>query len=995
MNAVKWNQVQTVLKQLMDADEPTRATHLGRLRDEDPDIFREVSSLLAADADNYSILDGYAVDAVDLDDLLSLDGSRIGPYRVIRKIGSGGMGNVYLAEREEGGFEQQVALKLIRHGMDSARILRRFESERQIHARLQHPGIARLFDGGITTDGRPWFAMEYVEGEPVGHFCNKYRLSVDDRLKLFIRIAGAVQYAHNNLIVHRDLKPDNILVSGSGKNPEVKLLDFGIARMLGEDDSPAVVTRDGARPMTPAYASPEQLKNAQITTSSDVYSLGVVLYELLAGRRPFEQGNRSMAELEQEICNTEPPRPGTVAEVIPPRKNAVQEDENNETEAAGMSFKKVHTSGADLSLETVRLRKRLQGDLDVICLKALNRDPASRYQTVEQFSADIERHLSGRPVLARPESGWYKTRKFIQRHKPTVFVAILLLLSLIGGVIAFAWQYNIAASERDRARLEAETSHQVAGFLQGLFASVDPSISRGDTLTARQLLDRGSSTIRAELAGQPDVQARMLDVLGKVYLSLWMFDEALSVFQQALEIRINNPHTEPDALAASYLNLGNTLNQKGNYASSDSLLSLAAEIRAEEFGNRHPAYAEVHESLGSLRYNQGLYPVADDHYRQAISIYEQNTGPDIETRLMSLYHDLGWLYHVTGDGEMAETYVRQALDRRRELYGSAHPEISVSINALAQILVGRARYDEARELHLENIEIKKLLYGDDSPITAIAYSNYSAFLKYRERYSEAEDWQQRAHSILTAKLGNEHPHIAMSLNNLANLKHDQMELDSAEYYHRLSLGLSRKIFGNDHNKVADSFNNLATLRLDQGDYAEAESLFREALRIDRLSFNETHPYVAMDYQSIGISLMEQGNYHDALDYLLRSIEINTGTLGESHPNTVIAKGEYGYWLLKTGDYPEAERVLKDVLDRHIADQPEGSWRTAEMRSTLGECLLLQGKTDEAGPHLIEGYEVLNRVRKGDLRFTDRAKKRLISYYEAIGDEMNAKKLRDE
>ncbi|MFN2374547.1 MAG: serine/threonine protein kinase, partial [Cyclonatronaceae bacterium] len=487
MDAKRWNRLTSLFREILEKDDPARTTMLGKLQVQDPGMFREIKSLLDADNDENSILDGFAVDAIDLDDLLSIDGSRIGPWRVIRRVGSGGMGNVYLAEREEGGFEQRVALKLIRHGMDSVQILRRFESERRIQARLQHPNIARLLDGGLTDDRRPWFAMEYVEGEPVDRYCSINRLGVEDRLNLFITIASAVQYAHSSLVVHRDLKPDNIMVSGPADAPRVKLLDFGIASVLDEGEDDAVkLTRDGNRPMTPAYAAPEQLLGRPVTTAGDVYSLGVILYELLAGYKPYRTNDISIHDLAKWIDQNPPPRPSSVAvadaaDVVVTDKQKQQPDYRNDDLSgsgkdpggpgpgvAGLNdpietdrIPAVRQAADDQALTpaTRRLRRRLEGDLDVIILKAMHRDPERRYQTVEQYIADIQRHLSGQPVHARAESKRYRLGKFIRRHKPMVVAGSLLLITLITGIVAFAWQYNIAAAERDRARVEAETSH--------------------------------------------------------------------------------------------------------------------------------------------------------------------------------------------------------------------------------------------------------------------------------------------------------------------------------------------------------------------------------------------------------------------------------------------------------------------------------------------------------------------------------------------------------
>ncbi|TVQ15029.1 MAG: hypothetical protein EA364_03155 [Balneolaceae bacterium] len=1020
MDVTRWNRLTTLFREILEKDDAARTTMLGKLSIQDPDMYREIKSLLDADTDESSILDGFAVDAVDLDDLLSIDGSRIGPWRVVRRIGSGGMGNVYLAEREEGGFDQRVALKLIRHGMDSVQILRRFESERRIQARLQHPNIARLLDGGLTDDHRPWFAMEYVEGEPVDRYCTNNRLGVEERLNLFVTIASAVQYAHSSLVVHRDLKPDNIMVSGPADSPEVKLLDFGIASVLDEGDDAVKLTRDGARPMTPAYAAPEQLLGKPVTTAGDVYSLGMVLYELLSGCKPYSTQEISVHDLAKLIEQTPPPRPSSVAvtaDAVSADKQ-MQQPVNRNDELSGTGKDPVGSVPGDnrlndpleteripagsiavqnqaLSPATRRLRRRLEGDLDVIILKAIHPDPGQRYQTVEQFIADIQRHLSGQPVHARPESKRYRMGKFIRRHKPMVLAGTLLLITLIAGIVAFAWQFNIAAAERDRARVEAETSHQVAGFLQGLFASVDPSVSRGDMLTARELLDRGAVQIGTELAGQPDVQARMLDVLGNVYISLWMFEEALNVYEQALSIRQNRPFVRQEDIAQSYHNLGKAFNRDGRFRQADSLLTLAMDLRVSTFGERHPSVAQSLREMGSLLENRNRYDEAIDGYRTAISIYEQDTGADHKESILALKSNIGFAYHRKGDDDQAERYIRETLDRLRELYPVAHPSVSSALHRLASVLHAQARYEESRQVQFENLDMAASLYGEDHPVTALGYTNYAGLLKTLERYAEAESYQHRAHHIFLNKLGDEHPQVSISYNNLANLKHDQGDLDSAVVYHALALDLARRLYGNQHDEVANSLNNLGAVRLDQLRYAEAESLFRETLSIDLRVLGEKHPFVAMDYQAVAITLMHQGKLDEAEPYLLKAIEITRETQGEDHPRFAIVNGELGRFLLLKGEFVTAELLLAEVLGRHEKEQAQGSWRTAEVRSLYGESLFRQGKIDEAGPHLSKGYEELMQARPNDLRFTALARNRLADYYEATGNTDEAEKLRNQ
>ncbi|HMB90944.1 MAG TPA: serine/threonine-protein kinase, partial [Rhodothermales bacterium] len=416
MDAHRWSRVNELFDAAYEVVPEERKAYLEKAVAGDEALFREVWSLLHEDQHTHSLLDGVALDAITVLDDTSHEGRRIGPYQIEREIGHGGMGRVFLAHRADGEFEQQVALKLIKRGMDSEAVLHRFRSERQILARLQHPHIARLLDGGLTDEGQPYFAMEYVEGQPIDVFCDAHHLTIDERLALFQDVCRAVLYAHAQLVVHRDLKPSNILVmeDASGR-PQVKLLDFGIAKMLAEDEEG--LTQTGVAVMTPEYASPEQVRGEAVSTATDIYSLGVVLYELLAGHRPYDIASRNSVEMAQVVLSTEPERPST----------AVKRP-TGDTTAEAIS----RARGTVVE----RLRRRLAGDLDVICLKALRKEVERRYQSVEALAEDLRRHLSGLPVEARADTATYRVRKFVERHRAGVFTTAGMLL-LVSALVGF------------------------------------------------------------------------------------------------------------------------------------------------------------------------------------------------------------------------------------------------------------------------------------------------------------------------------------------------------------------------------------------------------------------------------------------------------------------------------------------------------------------------------------------------------------------------------
>ncbi|RMI19785.1 MAG: serine/threonine protein kinase, partial [Calditrichaeota bacterium] len=554
MNTEQWQNVQDLFEKALTKPPSERENFLKEACGDNSQLYREVASLLQADSDTHDLLKSPAFDTFGFMDSLPHSGQRIGPYRVIEELGMGGMGAVYLAERADGQFEQQVALKLIKTGMATQQILKRFQSERQILARLQHPNIARLLDGGITDDGAPFFAMEYIQGEPITAYCDRHRLSIEERLKLFIMVCEAVQYAHRNLVVHRDLKPNNILVTEEGV---VKLLDFGIARMLDEESLAVggqTLTQAGTRVLTPEYASPEQVRGEPVTTASDIYSLGVLLYELLSGKRPYEVSSTSPLEMEKIICQTTPPKPSSAFKQL-----ANTNPEHPVESPPGEIARRRGTSPE-------KLKKQLSGDLDTICLMALRKEPERRYQSAQQMAEDIKRYLTDRPLLARPDTFEYRFRKFVGRNR-TLLTGISMVMVLITALVIY---YTVRLSrERDRAQLEARKATQVSQFLSSLFEVSEPGQSMGEAITARELLDKGAARLETELATQPEVQATMMDVIGEVYYSLGLYDQSLSLLQKALDIRRRLfGEVHPD-VARSQVALGNILREMGKYPEAE------------------------------------------------------------------------------------------------------------------------------------------------------------------------------------------------------------------------------------------------------------------------------------------------------------------------------------------------------------------------------------------------------------------------------------------
>jgi serine/threonine-protein kinase len=829
MDAARWTAVQTLFDAALDLPPAERDTFLRDACGDDSDLYREVASLLNIEV--HSLLRGLALDAVDVSAVLSREGERVGPYRIEKEIGRGGMGAVFLAERADGAFEQTVALKLVKRGMDSDAVLRRFEQERQILARLQNPGIARLLDGGLATDGRPYFAMEVVEGEPITAYCDARALNVDDRLALFERVCDAVAYAHRNLVVHRDLKPSNILVTTDG---EVKLLDFGIARLL-EADGPGL-TWSGLRPMTPEYAAPEQVRGQAITTATDVYALGALLYELLTGRRPHALVDRDLQSIEKAICEAEPERPSlAVGRTV----SATAGDGVHTVTPAGVS----HARGTTPD----RLRRQLSGDLDTITLKALRKEPERRYGSADALAADLRRYRDGIPVKARRSTVGYRVRKYVMRHRAGV-AATAAAVALLAAVIGF-YTARLTA-ERDRAQLEATKAAEVAEFLQGIFEVSDPSVAKGETVTARELLDEGAARVERELVGQPEVQAEMMSVMGRVYVNLGLHEDAHRLHEQALNLRRATYGERSAPVAASLYDLGWVRALQGDFPAAESLHIDALALRRDLLEPDHP---DVLASLGEVARvyrSQGRYPEAESLYVDILQVRRSNptTSP---SDLANAMFSRGSLHQQLQRDEEAMALFSEAIDLMRTVEPRDELNLTRMLNSTAVLHAQHGNSAEAEALFREALEVRRAYLGDSSKSVAQSLGNFSTFL------------------------------------------HDMGKIDEAEVYAHQAIASYGKAVGEDHPDYAYGLTALAAVRVSQGRCDEAEPLYRQAAGVQERAVGPTHWFPnAIRYVLASECLVPAERYAEAERILATSYENISDVLGESAPYTLDVREGY-------------------------------------------------------------------------------------------------------
>ena len=802
MNPDRWKRVKALFEAAREHDPSARTAFLRERCADNPALLDEVRSLLQAhDAE------GRVERAMDrLNTSLhrrasprSLEGRRLGPYELVEELGHGGMGRVFLAERADGQFDQQVALKWLGVALPSPKATERFLAERQILAALTHPNIARLLDGGVTEAGQPYFVMEVVEGRRIDTYCHAHQLPVRERLRLVIDVCEAVQYAHQKLIVHRDLKPANVLVTDEG---QVKLLDFGIAKLLDPEamrvEAPPH-TRTGGVPMTPNYASPEQVRGTEVTTASDVYQLGILLYELLAGRRPYSVEDRAPSEVERIICEEEP---------VPPSKTVTE---------PGIS------DGISTPEE---LRRTLRGDLDTIVLKALRKEPDRRYDSADQLADDLRRFLNGRPVSAHPNGWRYRARKFVRRHRGGVAAAAVIVLLLIGYGVTITWHSQRTQAALDRAQRETRKSEQVTRFLVDLFEEADPYQSAAhlsDTLTARELLDQGAARARQELSDQPEVQATMMYTLGRIYRQRGYHAEAASLLDDAISVqREHLPPTHPDR-ARSLHERARLLRYEGETKRAARLYQKSLSIQRRRFSDQHPDMADNLRELGIIAAREGRYAQADSLFRETLALLSALHGPDhpdVATALLTL----GLLHVQKGELAEAERLLRRSLTIRRRHADADHPLLAETLDRLGQVLVKRGNLDEAEPLLREARTILKELFPEVHPSRAVNLNNLGRLLQKTGEPVAADSLHQKAQSIYQQLYGPTNLDAANTLYERAQVHQALLDYGAAERFYEQAAAMQQSLHGPAHPATQQSRKALVELYRAWGKPDKADSL---------------------------------------------------------------------------------------------------------------------------------------------------------------------------
>jgi tetratricopeptide (TPR) repeat protein len=798
----------------------------------------------------------------------------LGHFLLLEKIGEGGMGEVWLAEQREP-VRRTVALKLIRTGMNTREVMVRFESERQALALMDHPAIAKVFEAGSTPAGLPYFAMEYVAGTPITTYCDRHKLTMRQRMELFIQVCEGVQHAHQKAIIHRDLKPSNILVGEVDDKPMPKIIDFGLAKATSQRlTDTSVYTRVGAVLGTIDYMSPEQAGSGDedVDTRTDVYSLGVVLYQLLAGALPLDLKKLAYHEVLHRIREQDVPRPSS----------------------------RILTQGGDSTItarnrgtDPPSLTRQLRGDPDAIVLKALEKDRKRRYGSPSELSADLGRYLRNEPIAAHAPSTAYRARKYIRRHRLGVATAAAAVLLLAGFSVRERVQLHHITQEREHANRERDRADRITQFMINMFKVSDPSEARGNTVTAREILDKSSTDIKTSLTKDPELQAQMLHVMGNVYSNLGLYPSAQSLQQQSMEIRqrVLGPE-HPDTLK-SMNNLAATLSEEGHPAEAEKLDRETLDIRRRVLGPEHPDTLTSMNNLAAILSDEGHPAEAEKLYRETLDISRHVLGAESPATLASVNGLANALAREGYYGEAEKRY-REMLDIQRRILGPDHPDTLTSLSNLAFILALDGHYVEAETLQRETLDIRRRVLGPEHRNTLTSMSNLADDLRGEGNFIEAEKWDRETLDIRRRVLGPEHPDTLSSMLNTANDLLSEGHYAQAEKLHREAVDIDRRVLGLEN---PDTITTLSTLAVDlshEGRFGEAEKLFREALQMAEKS---NQPVVVSNaWYNFACGAAVAGRHDKALGYLREAIEhgLNNPDAIAADPDLKSLHGDPGF-----------------------------------------------------------------------------------------------------
>lgn len=871
-NTQRWGSVKELLHQALQLAPESRDAFLDEACSSYASLRAELASLLAAEED---VRSSFMQSPVLAKEWLGVEPYGVAPasvlepgqtfsgrFQLVRKLGEGGMGQVWLVEQTSP-VRRQVALKLIRAGMYDQSTVQRFRAEWQSLAIMDHPAIAKVFDAGTTDQGQPYFVMEYVAGLPIHEYCDQKKLTIKQRLDLFIQACDGVKHAHQKAIIHRDLKPANIIVAEVDGRPMPRIIDFGLARAAQlRLDGQSLFTQAGHFVGTPAYMSPEQATpdGQDIDTRTDVYSLGVVLYVLLTGGLPLEVNQQPLFEVLQRLREEEPARPST----------KVSSDRHGSTRAA-----------AARRTEAAQLAGLLRGDLDWITMKAIEKDRARRYATPTELAEDVRRYLNHEPVTARPASAIYRLQKYARRHRVRVGVAALLMLLFAGFAVLQAVQIRRITRERDRANRERDRATRITDFMTSMFKVSDPSQARGNSVTAREILDKASADMGKGLAQDPEVQAQMMDVMARTYMNLGLYPRAHELAKGALDSRVRLLGANDPKTLESMSQLGWVLIQEGHYRDGENLEREAIDSERRVLGAENPLTLET---MGNLAATLGLEGHQDEQDRLIQQVVE------IESRAL----------------------------------GRENPQTLSAMHKLAVAQWSQGRYRESEQSYRQLVEVERRVLGPDHPQTLGSMANLASALEAQGQSAEAEKVYREALAGLQHVLGPEHKNTALVMTRLAEVLVDEGKDAEAEKLYRDALAIRLRNLGPEHADTLQSRINLAELLLKQGHVQEAEEMQKETMAISVRVLGAENPQALWVQSDLSETFTRERQYSKAERIAKEAFEIELRKLGPIHPETLYTLHRLGIAMAYNHRYAEASKLFHDAIQQEESSRGKGN-----------------------------------------------------------------------
>lgn len=893
MTELRWDRVKELLHEAMQLAPEQRDEFLNRACGSEPALRAELESLLAADVGAsflQSPLPGIGAGS-------SLLAGEIFEqrFRLVRRLGEGGMGQVWLADQLSP-VRRRVALKLIKAGMYDQAVVQRFQSERQSLAMMDHPTIAKVFDAGTTAQGQPYFVMDYVPGLPITDYCDQHQFSIAQRLELFIQVCEGIQHAHQKATIHRDIKPANVLVMEVDGRPAPRIIDFGLSKMINPQVAEQkLLTRFGQFMGTPGYMSPEQINSdvQDIDTRTDVYSLGVVLYVLLTGIQPFEsepRRNQPLDELLRKLRTEEPPLP------------------SSKVRADGSTSASAVARGT----QPRQLLRLLRGDLDWITMKALESDRARRYGTPSELAADLRRHLSHEPVMARPANTSYRLRMYVRRHRVAVSVAAGLIVLLTAFSVLQGLELRRTTQERDRANRERDRATRITDFMTGMFKVSDPGQARGNSVTAREILDKASAEMASGLSQDPASQSQMMNVMAQTYANLGLYGRAHDLAQQALNTRLSTLGADDPKTLESMSQLGWIMDLEGQYTEAEKLERQALAGESRVLGQESPLTLETMSHLAILMEEQGHFDEGEKLARYVIAVGTRTLGPASAQVMQSMKY-LGNGLWYQGRHADAEREYRLLVDVERRAAGPDDPETLAAINNLALSIQSQKRFTEAEQMYRDNVATAQRVLGLEHPRTVGFLQNFAGFLYTEGRTADAEKLYREVWAIRVKTLGAEHPDALITKSELADVLFDEGRIREAEKLQRETLAVWLRVLGRENLHTLRTQGDLAKTLIKEGRYAEAEKLAHEAFELESRSLGPQDRITLFALLQLGRAMAYEHRYAEA-SKLFRNVindSSNSGGFGN----------RYSVWysfacLAETANHPaEALQYLREAISR--------------------------------------------------------------------------------